>query len=463
MTSLKHEIETWNEGVQLFDQEHFDEAIEVFESIGDSAKYHFNIGVVLMTMGDFESATVAFSQATKMDKYLSVAYFQNGIAHVALENYEISVKCFNLAYFYLRGNDIIDYTQLGLDFKLYKCQILYNLALCRIELGELRLAMGDLEQAKLAKQTKDHDIIDEAYKDRGVNHTVMTIPRGVLYRPSASKVRDSKKKDYLGNARVIAEVNPAGDFKGFKGTSAWKMQMSGPTNIASSGSNPLSTPQVSNAGRRYSAWINDLSTKQKELEAIRATPAMPPPKALGRSNTEVRPSMGRGRSPSPAAPVASVVPVAPPAPPAPPAPATLTILQQPVTQSRHEPYLVNRQKQRTIDPHSEHAGGFSKVIVTKPIWKSWRKSHHFRVKCHFPESPKPLSVAVTLDQHSTHKELQNILMDKLQLSHPPILKYKDGEDILSIIGDDDWMTALDVHRPIEGAAFRMDIWCYDDW
>jgi hypothetical protein len=92
----------------------------------------------------------------------------------------------------------------------------------------------------------------------------MTIPRGVLYRPSASKVRDSKKKDYLGNARVIAEVNPAADFKGFKGTSAWKMQMSGPTNIASSGTNPLSTPQ----GKIHQAFFSPVSMDLLDIQLI---------------------------------------------------------------------------------------------------------------------------------------------------------------------------------------------------
>lgn len=127
---------------------------------------------------------------------------------------------------------VIDYTQLGLDFKLYSCQVLFNRALCYLELGEHDLAMTDMWRATREKQTKAHDMLDQALRDKGQDCTVFTVPQGVLYRPAESKVKNAKKKDYLGNSKVIAALDAKDAFAGFQGKSAWQVQMSGPTNVA---------------------------------------------------------------------------------------------------------------------------------------------------------------------------------------------------------------------------------------
>jgi len=137
---------------------------------------------------------------------------------------------------------VIDYTQLGLDFKLYSCQVLLNRALCYIELGEIDLGMTDLWRATREKQTKAHDILDQALRDKGQDSTVFTVPQGVLYRPAESKVKNSKKKDYLGNSKVIAALDATDQFTGFQGKSAWQVQMSGPTNVAAVEDPRPSTP-----------------------------------------------------------------------------------------------------------------------------------------------------------------------------------------------------------------------------
>ncbi|GJJ70857.1 hypothetical protein EMPS_03207 [Entomortierella parvispora] len=232
MAGLKYELDQWNEGVIAFDQGLYEDALEIFEPIADSAKIHFNIGVVLATLGDFVGASDAYTEATKLDQYLAIAYFQNGVANVALEDYAKALSCFHDAFLYLRGNMVIDYTQLGLDFKLYSCQVLFNRGLCYIECGEMDLGMTDLWRATREKQTKAHDVLDQALRDRGQDCTVFTVPQGVLYRPPESKVKNSKKKDYLGNSKVIAAIDASDSFAGFQGKSAWQVQMSGPTNVA---------------------------------------------------------------------------------------------------------------------------------------------------------------------------------------------------------------------------------------
>lgn len=64
--------------------------------------------------------------------------------------------------------------------------------------------MQDFQYAVKEKMTPDHDVIDDAIKERAVGYTVFSIPVGVLYRPNEAKVKNLKTKDYLGKARLIA-------------------------------------------------------------------------------------------------------------------------------------------------------------------------------------------------------------------------------------------------------------------
>jgi neutrophil cytosolic factor 2 len=60
--------------------------------------------------------------------------------------------------------------------------------------------LADMEEARREKATDEHSVIDDAIQDRGEGYTVFSIPVGVLYRPSESKLKNSKTKDYMGKA-----------------------------------------------------------------------------------------------------------------------------------------------------------------------------------------------------------------------------------------------------------------------
>ena len=69
---------------------------------------------------------------------------------------------FNDALRFLRGNRFIDYEQLGLKFKLYSCEVLFNRGLCSIYIQQKQAGMEDLHLAAKEKEKPDHDVIDEA-------------------------------------------------------------------------------------------------------------------------------------------------------------------------------------------------------------------------------------------------------------------------------------------------------------
>ena len=69
---------------------------------------------------------------------------------------------FNDALRFLRGNRFINYEQLGLKFRLYSCEVLFNRGLCSIYLQQKEPGMEDLHLAAKEKEKSDHDVIDEA-------------------------------------------------------------------------------------------------------------------------------------------------------------------------------------------------------------------------------------------------------------------------------------------------------------
>ncbi|KAI9689804.1 MAG: hypothetical protein M1822_009686 [Bathelium mastoideum] len=132
-------------------------------------------------------------------------------------DFEEALANFNDTLLYLRGNNSIDYDQLGLKFKLYACETLFNRGLCYIYLQQMDAGMQDLQFAANEKANPDHDVIDEAIREQAEGYTVFSIPVGIIYRPNAAKVKNLKTKDYLGKARLVAATERSNTFTGFYG------------------------------------------------------------------------------------------------------------------------------------------------------------------------------------------------------------------------------------------------------
>lgn len=107
-----------------------------------------------------------YQRAVALDQYLAVAYFQQGVSNFLLGDFEEALANFNDTLLYLRGNTSIDYEQLGLKFKLFSCEVLFNRGLCYIYLQQDAPGMQDLEYAAKEKVTPDHNVIDEAIKEK---------------------------------------------------------------------------------------------------------------------------------------------------------------------------------------------------------------------------------------------------------------------------------------------------------
>lgn len=151
-----------------------------------------------------------YQRAIGLDQYLAIAYFQQGVSNFLMGDFEEALANFNDTLLYLRGNRFIDYDQLGLKFKLYSCEALFNRGLCFIYLMQTDAGMEDLKYAAKEKDVPDHDVIDEAIKEKAEGYTVFSIPVGRVFRPSEAKVKNVRTRDYLGKARLVAAANPDG-------------------------------------------------------------------------------------------------------------------------------------------------------------------------------------------------------------------------------------------------------------
>ena len=158
-----------------------------------------------------------YQRAVRLDQYLAVAYFQQGVSNFLMGDFEEALANFNDTLLYLRGNNNIDYEQLGLKFKLYSCEVLFNRGLCYIYLQQRDAGLQDLSFAAKEKVVPDHDVIDEAIREEAEGYTVFSIPVGIVYRPNEAKVKNLKTKDYLGKARLVAASDRTNAFTGFAG------------------------------------------------------------------------------------------------------------------------------------------------------------------------------------------------------------------------------------------------------
>jgi hypothetical protein len=115
----------------------------------------------------------------------------------------------------LLDNDFIDYSQLGLDHKLYRCELLFNMAICHEQLGNERECERYLREASGCSRTNEHrSLIDGGRRGRDLELFYL---RGRLFRVPQSKVQNLTKKNFLKDAKVVISDNVQDSFLGFSG------------------------------------------------------------------------------------------------------------------------------------------------------------------------------------------------------------------------------------------------------
>lgn len=88
---------------------------------------------------------------------------------------------------------MIDYAQLGLLFKLYSCEVLFNRGLCYLYLQQKEAGMQDLAYAVKEKVVEDHNVIDDAIQEEADVSPFSRLFQSVLF----TIIRDTRSFQFL--------------------------------------------------------------------------------------------------------------------------------------------------------------------------------------------------------------------------------------------------------------------------
>ncbi|XP_069333274.1 NADPH oxidase activator 1 [Eulemur rufifrons] len=211
MASLGDLVRDWHRGAQAVERGDWDGALLLFSRVpAPPARMCFNVGCVHLLAGDADAALRAFDQAVTQDACMAVGFFQRGVANFQLERFREAVSDFRQALAQLRGNAAIDYTQLGLRFKLQAWEVLYNMAAAQCRLGLWTEASHSLAEATSKWPEGAQDGLDTALAQVQIQVPLQPrqVPRGEIFRPHRRYLEHLEPVDFLGKAKVVASVLP---------------------------------------------------------------------------------------------------------------------------------------------------------------------------------------------------------------------------------------------------------------
>lgn len=215
--SMVETLTIWSLGVSSMDAGEFEDALKKFtvlegrtdssQQLITSGRNLFNIGQTYLALGELENAAQSFQASVEKDKMMAVAHFMLGNVNLALNRDGEALQNFTDSQFYLRGNKLINYQQLGLKFKLYLCEILANRAIAHSRLGDAQEARDDFLQALQAKVEPRHSVIEDSLLSwqSGENVKPLMVPSHAVFTPQKKQLDAIKgKKNYLGESKVVA-------------------------------------------------------------------------------------------------------------------------------------------------------------------------------------------------------------------------------------------------------------------
>ncbi|KAG0149666.1 hypothetical protein CROQUDRAFT_104932 [Cronartium quercuum f. sp. fusiforme G11] len=125
----------WIRALCQFDEEEdIESAICTFQTIAkSSSKIAFNLGMLYNIQQHRSPEALNWLRtATKLDPFHAVAHFQTGVLLFNLEEFDSALTSFSQALLLLGNKSQLDYNKLGLKFNLNSYQIRFNSAIWSI-------------------------------------------------------------------------------------------------------------------------------------------------------------------------------------------------------------------------------------------------------------------------------------------------------------------------------------------
>uniref|UniRef100_A0A3B3ZBE4 Uncharacterized protein n=1 Tax=Periophthalmus magnuspinnatus TaxID=409849 RepID=A0A3B3ZBE4_9GOBI len=198
-------LQLWASSVQKVDTQDWQGCVSTLEQITEpTARTLFNMASAYLALGRPELALNALDLALVKDEHLAVGFFQRSTVMMLLDRLEEALSDCIWAQKHMRGNPVIDYKQLGLRFKLYSWQVLYNAAVVYTRMGHWDQAQEVLETVSRESTGGKGPNIEKAMNNvkRGEVLAPLLIPEGVVFQPNKCEVDQLKERDFLGQAKL---------------------------------------------------------------------------------------------------------------------------------------------------------------------------------------------------------------------------------------------------------------------
>ncbi|TPX69041.1 hypothetical protein SpCBS45565_g02649 [Spizellomyces sp. 'palustris'] len=216
--SSKEEVLLWADGIDAYRKGDWTSSLEFFQRIGDYSRIHFNCGMIYTRVEDYASAAVCYTRALDADPYLAVAYFQRAYCWFMQEAYDRAERDYTTGLGLLRENDYIDYSQLGLKYRLYRCEIHFNRAMCAHSINDSVGCTQDISYAQRVSRTDEQkSIIDRAARVGVETVTLFTVPVDAVFEVGEAKVRNAGERSYLKDAKVVVDASGGSENGGWVG------------------------------------------------------------------------------------------------------------------------------------------------------------------------------------------------------------------------------------------------------
>lgn len=212
-------LQLWDEAVQAVDAKDWQGALAKLEQISEpTSRTLFNAASAHLALGQPSLALKALDLTIAKDERLAVGFFQRAAVMMQTDKFEEALSDCIWAQKHMRGNMVIDYRQLGLRFKLYSWQVLYNAAAVYCRMGQWEQARDVLLSASQEKGGGRGGVIEVALDSVQREEVLapLLVPEGVVFRPRKQDVEQLQRKDFLGKAKVISSMIPNDDFGGFE-------------------------------------------------------------------------------------------------------------------------------------------------------------------------------------------------------------------------------------------------------
>ena len=206
-----NQLSQWNAAYNEFLNKNYAKALEVYEGISHLSRIAFNMGSIYCLLTDYENAIKCFTKSILSDEYQLVSLFQRGNLYFSMSVLDMAVQDYTRMLEIL--HDDCNYSQIGLEYKLYIAEVLFNRALCYLGLEEREKAQQDLIDAKSAAVLSIHY---KSIEQVGFYSQIFMMKSGIQFTIPSYKTENLSAKTYLQNAKSIRGTES--NFLGFIGS-----------------------------------------------------------------------------------------------------------------------------------------------------------------------------------------------------------------------------------------------------